>query len=91
LDQLIDALNATLAQPADAAVDALPALSVADQEQARDIVKQLRQLLAIDDAGALELWEANAALLRQVVSHAERVEAALQNDDFEGAAELVRE
>jgi signal transduction histidine kinase/DNA-binding response OmpR family regulator/HPt (histidine-containing phosphotransfer) domain-containing protein len=91
LDQLIDALNATLAQPADAAVDALPALSVADQEQARDIVKQLRQLLAIDDAGALELWEANAALLRQVVSHAERVEAALQNYDFEGAAELVRE
>jgi HPt (histidine-containing phosphotransfer) domain-containing protein len=90
LDQLIDALNATLAQPADAAVDALPALSVADQEQARDIVKQLRQLLAIDDAGALDLWEANATLLRQVVSHSDRVEAALQNYDFEEAAELVR-
>jgi CheY-like chemotaxis protein len=68
----------------------LPAdLGEAERAQARALLQDIARLLAQDDASALDLWDANAALLRAVYADAGKVESAIAAFDFETALALL--
>ena len=59
--------------------------------RAGTLLQEIAQLLKQDDSAALELWEANAALLRALHADAGKVEAAIAGFDFEVALALVED
>ena len=89
LQQLIDLLQAAPGfRPV--AADATPAASEpSDPEAANAVLAQLVALLRLDDASALEWWEAHAAVLRTRLSNAAAIEAAVGEFDFEAALQLL--
>ena len=61
-----------------------------DAERARAVLQEIAELLAQDDASALDFWEANAALLRALHADAAQVEAAIADFDFDTALDLLQ-
>ncbi len=60
-------------------------LSDAEREAALALLQELKTLLANDDAGAIELWETHAPMLRAVLPNAAAVEAAIGAYEFDSA------
>jgi signal transduction histidine kinase/DNA-binding response OmpR family regulator len=60
-----------------------------DRARAHAVLQEIAALLAQDDAMALDVWEANAALLRAAHADAGKVEAAIAGFEFETALALL--
>jgi len=65
--------------------------SAAERQAAEAVVQQLKNLLANDDASAMELWESHAPALRALLAQAADIEAAINGYDFEAAITLMEE
>lgn len=52
-------------------------------------MNQLKVLLADDDPAAMDLWEANAQVLRAFFIDSQKIETALTGYDFEQVLALV--
>jgi len=64
---------------------AMGCLSAQERAMALATLEKIKVRLACDDAGAVELWEANAPMLRALLVDCPGVEAAIAGFDFEAA------
>ncbi len=64
-------------------------LSEADRRRGWTLLQQIALLLTQDDANAPELWHANAPLLRALHADTAKVEAAIENFEYEAALALL--
>jgi signal transduction histidine kinase/DNA-binding response OmpR family regulator/HPt (histidine-containing phosphotransfer) domain-containing protein len=88
LTRIIAAIQEAL--PEEEALEAVDAGDV-DWEKAREVVAQLEELLQNDDAGAIDLFEESAPLLRAALGNAAAsVETPLSGWDLAGALEALR-
>ncbi|NVO06113.1 MAG: response regulator, partial [Rhodoferax sp.] len=91
LERLVNGLKAVPGMLTEATASARRTLSAAERAQATELLARLVTLLRQDDPSALELWEANAVVLRAMVPDAEKMETALGGFDFEQALQALEE
>lgn len=89
LAQLVAALRATPGLIEDAGTASSQQVSDADKATAKQVARQIEQLLRQDDAQAAELWEAHARVLRTLYPEADKIGTAIQAFDFEDALALL--
>jgi len=82
LDSLIEALL-RLTQTATTGEVEVHEFTDADQATVQDVLERLMEMLRVDDAAAVELWQSRAALLRQGVPNAAAIGEAIESFDFE--------
>ena len=64
-------------------------LTEIQRNSAREVAGDIKQCLRQDDAGASELWNIHAVVLRALYPNAAAIETAIGNFDFEIALELM--
>jgi two-component system sensor histidine kinase/response regulator len=89
LQELVVALRTVPGVVGDQAPQANAALTPQQQSETQLVVKQLRDLLEMDDSEAQALWETHARALHALLPQAAELERAIQSFDFDEALRLM--